>query len=68
VKIYRIDWNDEDHGSVVAWSTSRRDADATLRQMGRLGQGTGKIQLVEFPTTRAEVIDWLNTHLTTDNG
>jgi len=71
VKIYRIDHYSKDEGSVVAWASSKREAEKRLRSFIEAygaAQGPSEVTVVNIPTTRQALIDWLNRHLNAENG
>jgi len=71
MKVYRVDFQDAGEGCLVSWHASRREAEKYLhaqqRERGE-AQGPETVRAVEIPTTRADLIGWLNRNLTTDNG
>jgi hypothetical protein len=72
MKIYKCVFCDAMNGSCVSWHPNKRGADAELTAL-RLGRGEGAagpegVSLVDVPTDKRGLIEWLNTNLTTDNG
>lgn len=69
-RIYRCNYWDADLGQLVSWHATRRDAERELARQVREngpGQGAEEVEPVDFPTRKADVIAWLNRHLSTDN-
>ena len=72
MRIYKVIWQEPDMGVLQSWHASKREAEKALRhqqqELGDMGGGNGWIDAVDIPTTRAGLLNWLNTCFTTDNG
>jgi hypothetical protein len=56
---------------MVSWHSSKEAAVSWIRlNRDNPGFDTGPhdVTAIDFPTTKKEVIDWLNRNLSTDNG
>jgi hypothetical protein len=76
MKIYRLRTHHPHIGHELSWYSNKRDAwrdysnwvKAEEEVNGESEHLTGEVELMEVPTTKAGLIDWLNTFLKTDNG
>lgn len=72
MKIYRCDCFDDDLGCRVSWHPSKREAEQHLRvfQQERNGEAMGpeSVKEVNVPTTKRDLLRWLNANFTSDNG
>ena len=73
MKLYRCDFTGISLGVCVSWHTTKAKAEKKLREHRRDNRGDGPIGVecvtaVNVPTTKAELVSWLNAHLNTDNG
>jgi hypothetical protein len=72
MRFYRLNHGDANLGNAVTWFASERAAKqelARLRETGELDTSyPSSIDLVNIPTDKAGLLDWLNANLTTDNG
>jgi hypothetical protein len=67
MKLWRAWRHDPHDGTLYVWATSER----VVRQLARNEWGAlaaSNVERVEVPTTKAELADWLNKNLATDNG
>lgn len=71
MRVWRCIYCHAQDGTLLSWHASRRAAAADLARLRRENgpeQGPAEVELVEIPTTRAGLIDWLNRNLQGDNG
>ena len=82
MKIYKANYYDQEHGRILAWFTSRKEAERYLskaagkqpkdHQLGlhRYYRHSGEVEVCEFKATRQGIVDWLSTEdfAQTDNG
>lgn len=77
--IYRIHWQDPDDGRRLAWAGSKKEAQRILRDaLAKVrafhdddeaeNTGPNGVEPVTVPTSRIDLIAWLNLHFTSDNG
>jgi len=67
MKFYRLEWSDPDHGMRVEWFTSEVNAKKANTGLKKLKMA-GTITPVDIPTTKNELVAWLNKNVQTDNG
>ncbi len=74
MKLYRVDHYEDHTGCHVSWHASRRDAERELREAQQAGLVAGmeisqfdSVTLVDVPTDKRGLIDWLNIFLVEDN-
>ena len=70
MNVFRIQWWDLADGNCYAWAATKGEVH---QQKQRIRAHTGRkpefdVEVVEIPTTKAELVAWLNAHFTTDNG
>jgi hypothetical protein len=81
MKIYRASWQDSSLGQCLSWHRNKADAERALRNAIKEMQSADlpdsetitdgepkRIDLVNIPTDRKGLCDWLNLHFTQDNG
>lgn len=72
MKIYRCDCYDADNGQLLSWHANKKAAEQHLAkfQKERNADACGPegVHLVEIPTRKDGLIEWLNAYFTTDNG
>jgi hypothetical protein len=71
VKLYKTMFHDMDHGLMVSWHASADAAKKALRKRQAerdQPQGVEAVEPVMVPTTKAGLLEWLNAHVTGDNG
>lgn len=82
MKIYKAKYYDEHYGRILAWFTSRKEAERYLskavgkqpkdHQLGlhRYYRHSGEVEVCQFPATREGIVGWLSTEdfAQTDNG
>ena len=70
MKIYKVSYYDEDEGNVLAWFTSRKEAEKYLSRERGEGREGFEITTCQFPATRQGIVDWLSSSdfASTDNG
>jgi len=71
--VWKVILQDPHAGTQISWWASRRDAESTLKwhQKERGDEnacGPEGLRKEEIPTTKKELIMWLNANLNTDNG
>jgi len=68
--IYQAYYHSVDEGCIIGWFSRKRDAERwhreSIRESGNLG--ADGVERIVFPTTKSDVIRWLNFHLNRDNG
>lgn len=67
MKLYRCNWRDQDLGYRISWHASKREAENAMRQLDKTAHPEG-VESVNVPTTKRELITWLNSHYNSDNG
>ena len=70
MKLYLIRYTDKYLGHLLAWTGTQADA---KRKYKELREACGKWNVeeplvMEVPTSKPELLMWLNTHYNTDNG
>lgn len=69
MKVYQGTWSDGDCGVQLVWGANaskvERDTKRAAKENG--GEFMG-VQDYEIPQSKAGLINWLNSHFTTDNG
>jgi hypothetical protein len=72
MKIYLCRFHDHDDGKVLSWHHTAEGARKRLRtlQAERTGNPAGPegVELVEIPAGQIALVNWLNRHVTRDNG
>jgi hypothetical protein len=77
VKLWRAQYQDPDEGAIVFWASSEREIRRNLAaELAVLRERAGDdengapvfVERVEVPTSRKELVGWLNMHLNRDNG
>lgn len=69
MKIYRVRLNHDTHGQLYSWHPNKKDATKEARVCAQdEANDSIEVQLIEFPTDKKGLIEWLNIHLQTDNG
>ena len=61
MKIYKASYYDEDEGNVLAWFTSRKEAEKYLSREQSEGRNDFEITPCQFPATRQGIVDWLTS-------
>lgn len=67
MKLWRAWHHDPSEGRCYVWASSER----AVKQLARNDWGpltAVEIERVEIPTTKAELVDWLNKNFSRDNG
>lgn len=75
MRLFRVCWQDKDHGNMQRWSASERDARKSVTEI-KAEYDADKdwthqlaVEAVEVPVaSKADFVDWLNRHFDTDNG
>ncbi len=72
MRVWKAYWDDVSLGSMQSWHPSKNDARsafATKKRDGdHSGADSGGYELIEIPTDKAGLINWLNRNFNTDNG
>ena len=72
MKIYKLTCDHADHGAMLSWYSSRTNAAKAWAEHKKAREGPADgpegIEEIEFPTTMAPLLSWLNTHFDRDNG
>lgn len=72
MKLYRLTWSDAWEGSCLAWVGSKAAAKKRRWEIaGELDRNVPTsidIERVEVPTSKEDLLEWLNTNLTRNNG
>ena len=73
MKVWKVIFHDPHAGTLISWWSNRRDAESELKWLKKQrgdedGCGYDSLENKEIPTTKKELIAWLNDNLTTDNG
>ena len=81
MRVYKVHWEDPTLGMLLMWTATHARAKQLLAEnkaaIAKAYPGLGReyekgynsgIELVDVPTTRKALIDWLNEHCTEDNG
>lgn len=68
MRIWRASWHDAHAGHRYSWHYSKREAEKALRDEGVVNEPGASVDLIDFKTDKLSVINWLNIHLTHDNG
>lgn len=67
MRLHRLDYQDDDHGTIVEWFASQREGEARRRDLAA-DHFIFSLKAVEVPTNKADLIHWLNLYLNCDNG
>lgn len=68
MKIWRCSYDgDPEFGSVQSWHRSKREAMAARANLFD-DVDCVAVEVINIPTSKAGLIDWLNHYFTTDNG
>lgn len=68
MKLWKSYYHDPDHGIVVRWFSTRREAERHQREIAKDEDAApGNIEAVNVPTDKAGLLNWLNIWVTTDN-
>ncbi len=62
MKFYRLEWRGSDEGTNVEWFTSEVQAKKSNTGLKKL-RLAGTITAVDVPTTKAELVEWLNKNV-----
>lgn len=69
MRVWRVSWMRAIKGRQYSWHGSNREATDKFNEC-KLDPSDDIIdkQVIEIPTKKSGLIDWLNSHLHTDNG
>ncbi len=65
-RVWCVHWSDPDHGLMQEWFESEAEAEMVWRLKGE--EASARLESVEIPKTRRDLVRWLNLHFNTDNG
>lgn len=68
MKIYKRSWNDLDEGRCNSWHSTKLGAENSSIDTQSPDLETVKVELVDFPSSKKEIIKWLNCYLDRQNG
>lgn len=70
MKVYKLTHFEPSDGSLLSWHGSKADAAKACVAIRKERGHDAEFSVTphDIPTDRAGLIDWLNTHVTTDNG
>lgn len=67
MRIFKLEYYDPDEGKCCQWFASEKAASTPMDDLREKGSEM-HLQAVNIPTTKAELVYWLNIYLTRDNG
>ena len=73
MKVWKVIFHDPHAGTLISWWSNRRDAESELQSLKKQRGDenacwSDDLKHEEIPTTKKELIAWLNVELNTDNG
>jgi hypothetical protein len=75
MKVYKVYYHTVAMGATIEWHRTKGEAEAAFsdalayrEECGEGGCGPEGIEVVDIPTDKAGLIEWLNHNLSTDNG
>ena len=76
MKLYRIHYYDQDTGNRYVWCRNKEQVTKEITEIKQIYKNENvsstaldlDVDVVNFPTKKQELLEWLNYHLSTDNG
>jgi hypothetical protein len=69
IVVWRVDWRDNELGRLIWWEPTKAGA-ASYADALRDDKDVESVSVrpMRVPTVKKQLIEWLNTHVTVDNG